>query len=1099
MVASIYVVPPAVTLSVSPSTSISSPFCLGTSTTFAATGGADLFEFSVDGVVKQSMSLSKTFVSNTLTDGQVVRVRTRYAVSFDGNVTEKAWGTGALEDNFLSAPLSSNATSAYINSIKISPTEDKLTFGVLGKVLSGRKILLFLDTKVGGFNVSNYGDENGGFPLVNAFNFFNNNPSTFDSYFQADYCLAIGTDVGGNNYSADIIELRTGNSIKTNIGVVASGSPSSVMGINKNNVGITDYSLGFEVEVLKSLIGYTTGDIKFFAMTLADQDETNYSVTNSFLSPEKASSLDFGNAAVDYNLKDPNPVVVASAALTPCYSEANIVMSFVESPTLATVGESQSKCSFTSDPLGGNTPSVGTGSWTKKSGPGSVNFSDSSNASSTANVDVLGTYVFTWTISNGQCVPSSEDISVQFNFTAPPVIGLVTQPTCERTYGSIVLNGLPSVGTWVITPSLGAPISGSGSSYEFSNLPSSGIYTFTVTGINNCSSVASESITINAIPTPPVEPTTVGVVQPTCGTPSGSITITTQEGAAYSLDGITYQSSNVFTALAPNTYTLYLRNTLDNTCVTPSSTTTTINAIPTPPVEPTASVVQPTCGTPSGSITITTQTGVAYSLDGISYQSSNVFTALAPNTYTLYVRNTADNTCVTPSSTVITINAIPTPPVEPTAVSVVQPTCGIPSGSITITTQTGVAYSLDGITYQSSNVFTALAPNTYTLYVRNTADNTCVTPSSTAITINAIPTPPVEPTTASVVQPTCGIPSGSITITTQAGVAYSLDGITYQSSNVFTALAPNTYTIYVRNTSDNTCVTPSSSAITINAIPTPPVEPTTASVAQPTCGTPSGSITITTQAGVAYSLDGLTYQSSNVFTALTPNTYTLYVRSTLDNTCVTPSSTVITINAIPTPPVEPTTASLGQPTCGTPSGSITITTQAGVAYSLDGLTYQSSNVFTALTPNTYTLYVRSTLDNTCVTPSSTVITINAIPTPPVEPTTASVVQPTCGIPSGSITITTQAGVTYSLDGITYQSSNVFTALAPNTYTLYVRNTLDNTCVTPSSTAITINAIPTPPVEPTTVSVVQPTCGIPSGSITITTQAGVAYSLDGITY
>ncbi|WP_157492189.1 hypothetical protein, partial [Flavobacterium fryxellicola] len=631
VVASIYVIPPAVTLSVSPSTSISAPLCLGTSTTFTATGGADLFEFSVDGVVKQSMSLSKTFVTNTLTDGQVVRVRTRYAVSFDGNVTEKAWGTGAVEDNFLSAPLSSNATSAYINSIKISPTEDKLTFGVLGKVLSGRKILLFLDTKVGGFNVSNYGDENGGFPLVNAFNFFNNNPSTFDSYFQADYCLAIGTDVGGNNYSADIIELRTGNSIKTNIGVVASGSPSSVMGINKNNVGTTDYNLGFEVEVLKSLIGYTTGDIKFFAMTLVDQDETNYSVTNSFLSPEKASNLDFGNAAVDYNLKDPNPVVVASAALTPCYSEANIVMSFVESPTLATVGESQSKCSFTSDPLGGNTPSVGTGTWTKKSGPGSVNFSDSSNGSSTANVDVLGSYVFTWTISNGQCVPSSEDITVEFNFTAPPVIGLVTQPTCERNYGSIVLNGLPSIGTWVITPSSGVPISGSGSSYEFSNLPSSGIYTFTVTGINNCSSVGSESVTINASSTPPVEPTTVSVVQPTCGTPSGSITITTQAGIAYSLDGIMYQSSNVFTALAPNTYTLYVRNTADNTCVTPSSSAITINAIPTPPTEPTTvSVVQPTCGTPSGSIAITTQAGVAYSLNGITYQSEDDVT---PCTY----------------------------------------------------------------------------------------------------------------------------------------------------------------------------------------------------------------------------------------------------------------------------------------------------------------------------------------------------------------------------------------------------------------------------------------------------------------------------------
>ena len=222
-------------------------------------------------------------------------------------------------------------------------------------------------------------------------------------------------------------------------------------------------------------------------------------------------------------------------------------------------------------------------------------------------------------------------------------------------------------------------------------------------------------------------------------------------------------------------------------------------------------------------------------MDGTTYQSSNTFSGLTPNNYTLYVRNTADNTCVTPSSSVITINAVPLPPIVPTTASVVQPTCAIPSGSISITTQSGVEYSLDGTTYQSSNTFSGLTPNNYTLYVRNTADNTCVTPSSSVITINAVPLPPIVPTTASVVQPTCATPSGSISISTQSGVEYSLDGTTYQSSNTFSGLAPNNYTLYVRNTADNTCVTPSSSVITINAVPLPPIVPTTASVVQPTC------------------------------------------------------------------------------------------------------------------------------------------------------------------------------------------------------------------------------------------------------------------------
>jgi hypothetical protein len=35
---------------------------------------------------------------------------------------------GAIEDNMLSAALSPNAFNGYVNSIKISPTEDKLVF-----------------------------------------------------------------------------------------------------------------------------------------------------------------------------------------------------------------------------------------------------------------------------------------------------------------------------------------------------------------------------------------------------------------------------------------------------------------------------------------------------------------------------------------------------------------------------------------------------------------------------------------------------------------------------------------------------------------------------------------------------------------------------------------------------------------------------------------------------------------------------------------------------------------------------------------------------------------------------------------------------------
>jgi hypothetical protein len=48
---------------------------------------------------------------------------------------------------------------------------------------------------------------------------------------------------------------------------------------------------------------------------MRDDTEPNYTVTNSFLSPELSSSSDYGGAAIDYNIKDPNPVVVSADAL----------------------------------------------------------------------------------------------------------------------------------------------------------------------------------------------------------------------------------------------------------------------------------------------------------------------------------------------------------------------------------------------------------------------------------------------------------------------------------------------------------------------------------------------------------------------------------------------------------------------------------------------------------------------------------------------------------------------------------------------------------------------------------------------------------------
>jgi hypothetical protein len=102
-------------------------------------------------------------------------------------------------------------------------------------------------------------------------------------------------------------------------------------------------------------------------------------------------------------------------------------------------------------------------------------------------------------------------------------------------------------------------------------------------------------------------------------------------------------------------------------------------------------------------------------------------------------------------------------------------------------------YSLNGTTYQSSNTFSGWLQ--MTIHCMLEIRRYIVTISSSPITINTVPLPPAVPTASATVQPTCATPSGTITITTQSGVEYSVNGTVYQSSNSFQAWLRELYFI----------------------------------------------------------------------------------------------------------------------------------------------------------------------------------------------------------------------------------------------------------------------------------------------------------------
>jgi gliding motility-associated-like protein len=209
-------------------------------------------------------------------------------------------------------------------------------------------------------------------------------------------------------------------------------------------------------------------------------------------------------------------------------------------------------------------------------------------------------------------------------------------------------------------------------------------------------------------------------------------------------------------------------------------------------VAPTFTTVQPTCGLPSGTITITTAANTTYSIDGVNYQTSGVFSGLAGGDYNVTAKL---NTGCASSPVVAHINSVATSSAVPTY-SIIQPViCTNPYGTITVTSS-NAEYSFDnGQSWQSSNVKTGLVPGDYLVKTRNSS--LCET---AAASVEIIVPPGYPPTpTVTVVQPNCVVTTGTITISDVAA-AYSFDGgVTWGTVNSKSNLVAGTYQVLIKN------------------------------------------------------------------------------------------------------------------------------------------------------------------------------------------------------------------------------------------------------------------------------------------------------------
>ncbi|MES2628841.1 MAG: T9SS type A sorting domain-containing protein [Bacteroidota bacterium] len=129
----------------------------------------------------------------------------------------------------------------------------------------------------------------------------------------------------------------------------------------------------------------------------------------------------------------------------PCPANSKDVVVTFFNQSVANAGVDTMACSLTTNMKA--FPSFGTGTWSLQSGPGSAVFANTHQATSPVSVNKIGTYVFKWVESNGNCPLSTDFVTILFK-TQPVADAGPRIDTCGRI---AQLKAKPSVGTGLWT------------------------------------------------------------------------------------------------------------------------------------------------------------------------------------------------------------------------------------------------------------------------------------------------------------------------------------------------------------------------------------------------------------------------------------------------------------------------------------------------------------------------------------------------------------------------------------------------------------------------------------------------------------------------
>src|SRR5690606_12798815 len=145
---------------------------------------------------------------------------------------------------------------------------------------------------------------------------------------------------------------------------------------------------------------------------------------------------------------------ISSGSCPDSFDEVQIA--FDEAPTTADAGPDQSICN-TSTTLAANVPAVGSGMWSIISGAGGT-IATPADPASAFNGVAGTTYVLRWTISNGSCPISTDDVLVTFEMEPTSADAGPDQDVCG-TSATLAANApVSGTGEWTIISGAGGII-----------------------------------------------------------------------------------------------------------------------------------------------------------------------------------------------------------------------------------------------------------------------------------------------------------------------------------------------------------------------------------------------------------------------------------------------------------------------------------------------------------------------------------------------------------------------------------------------------------------------------------------------------------------